>query len=74
MFKMNKDMSVRTLKDFKRKVQFLNPVGEGEYYFDYALTKQEYPEEEFIEEEFWEDTGKPVPTEELTIGLDLFEK
>jgi hypothetical protein len=74
MFKMNKDMTVRTLKEFKRKVQFFNPVGERDHYFEYALTKQGYPCREFIQEEYWTDTDEPVPTGEFTLGLDLFEK
>jgi hypothetical protein len=74
MFKMNKDMTVRRLKEFKRKVQFLKPVGEREHYFEFAHTKQECPDEDFIEEQYWEDTCEPVPTEEFTLGLDLFEK
>jgi hypothetical protein len=52
MFKMNKDMTVRTLKEFKRKVQFFNPLGEREHYFEYALKKQEYPERDFIQEQY----------------------
>jgi hypothetical protein len=73
-FKMNKDMTVSTNKKFTRRVKFLNPKGELERYFDYADSKQEYPEEDCFDEYFYEETGEPEPSDEFTVGLELFEK
>jgi hypothetical protein len=74
-FKMDKNMTVRTNKSFSQKVKFLNPEGDREQIFDYANSKQDHLEKEFFEElGSFEDTGEPVPTEEFTVGLNLFEK
>jgi hypothetical protein len=34
-FKMNKDMTVETRKEFKRRVEFHQPLGERDDYFKY---------------------------------------
>jgi hypothetical protein len=74
-FKMDKNMTVLTNKSFSRKVKFFNPKGDREQYFDYANSKQDHLEKEYFEElGSFEVIGEPIPTEEFTVGLDLFEK